>query len=209
MKKIGILILTIILLCGLSGCKNKENGSKGDNSEMESKVTNNVVIELTDGRKIYFELYPEIAPISVANFLKLVDEHYYDGVVFHRIIDGFMIQTGGYYLNGEGQLALKDQVPSIKGEFSANGVENNLLHTLGVVSMARATAMDSASSQFFICSADSPHLDGNYAAFGKVTDEESLKVVLEVSATPTVNIGYGLTDFPYPNIITIKTIRRA
>lgn len=172
-------------------------------------MQNKVVIELTDGRKINIELYPDIAPISVTNFLNLVDAHYYDGVIFHRIIDGFMIQTGGYYMNENNQLAEKETVATIKGEFSSNGVENNLKHTLGVVSMARANAMDSASSQFFICSATASHLDGSYAAFGKVCDEESLKVVLEVSATPTVNIGYGFTDFPYPNIITIKTIRRA
>ena len=89
---------------------------------------------------------------------------YYDGIIFHRIIDGFMIQTGGYYLE-DNSLSEAKEVPTIKGEFSANGVENNLKHTLGVVSMARANDMNSASSQFFICSADAPHLDGNYAAF--------------------------------------------
>lgn len=165
-----------------------------------------VIITLEDERQIKVELYPDVAPITVENFLKLVDQKYYDGVCFHRIIDGFMIQTGGYYLDGY-TLNEKEEVSSIKGEFSSNGVENDLLHTLGVISMARTDVKDSASSQFFICSADAPHLNGSYAAFGKVVDEESLKVVLEVSAVPTMNVGYGFANFPqFP--VVIKTIRR-
>ena len=201
MKKIFKLLIIVLALFCLTNCEK----NKKEDVNMDS---NKVVIEFTDGRKINIELYPDIAPISVENFLKLVDKHYYDGLIFHRIIYGFMIQTGGYYLE-DNSLSEAKEVPTIKGEFSANGVENNLKHTLGVVSMARANDKNSASSQFFICSADAPHLDGNYAAFGKVTDEESLKVVLEISATPTANIGYGFTDFPYPITPTIKTIRRA
>lgn len=183
---------------------NNNEEENGGSSEMNEPII--IVITLKDDRQIKVELYPDVAPITVANFLKLVDQEFYDGVCFHRVIPGFMIQTGGYYLD-EYTLNEKPEVESIKGEFSSNGVENDLLHTLGVISMARTSIKDSASSQFFICSADVPHLDGEYAAFGKVIDEESLKVVLEISAVPTMNIGYGFTDFPqFP--VEIKTIRR-
>ena len=183
---------------------NKEENENGGNEDMDEPVI--IVITLEDDRQIKVELYPDVAPITVANFLKLVDQKFFDGVCFHRVISGFMIQTGGYYLDGY-TLNEKEEVPSIKGEFASNGVENDLKHTLGVISMARTGVKDSASSQFFICSADAPHLDGEYAAFGKVIDEESLKVVLEVSAVPTMNIGYGFSDFPqFP--VVIKTIRR-
>lgn len=183
---------------------NKEENENGGNEDMNEPVI--IVITLEDDRQIKVELYPDVAPITVANFLKLVDQKFFDGVCFHRVIPGFMIQTGGYYLDGY-TLNEKEEVPSIKGEFASNGVENDLKHTLGVISMARTGVKDSASSQFFICSADAPHLDGEYAAFGKVIDEESLKVVLEVSAVPTMNIGYGFSDFPqFP--VVIKTIRR-
>ena len=126
-----------------------------------------VSILLRDGRKINCELYPEIAPISVKNFLDLVGKKFYDGLIFHRVIDKFMIQAGGYYIDNN-TLFDKEAPNTIKGEFSANGVENNLKHKLGILSMARSNDPNSASSQFFICSASSPHLDGNYAAFGRV-----------------------------------------
>ncbi len=183
---------------------NKEENENGGNEEMNEPVI--IVITLEDDRQIKLELYPDVAPITVANFLKLVDEKFFDGVCFHRVIPGFMIQTGGYYLDGY-TLSEKEEVPSIKGEFESNGVENDLKHTLGVISMARTSDKDSASSQFFICSADAPHLDGDYAAFGKTIDEESNKVVVEISVVPTMNIGYGFSDFPqFP--VVIKSIRR-
>lgn len=165
-----------------------------------------VKIILNDNREIYVELYSDIAPLSVENFLKLVDNKFYDGVVFHRIIDNFMIQTGGYYVDGN-TLKEKEEVPSIKGEFNSNGFNNPLKHELGVISMARTNDPNSASSQFFICASACPHLDGEYAAFGRTIDEESLKVVLEVSKVNTINIGYGFTDFP-EDVISIKTIQR-
>ena len=172
-------------------------------------------IWINDGKKIDIELYPEVAPISVANFLKLIDEHYYDGVVFHRVIKDFMIQTGGYYLeeikdeDGEIRNVIKDKTKTqcIKGEFKANGVKNSLKHQKGVISMARANDMNSASSQFFICSVDTPHLDGLYAAFGKVMDDESMKEVLKISLIPTTVVGRMFQDFPR-SIISIKTIER-
>ena len=165
-----------------------------------------VRIILDNEEKIDIELYPNIAPKSVENFLKLVEEKYFDGVCFHRVIENFMIQTGGYYLDGN-KLIDKEERETIKGEFKANGFVNNLKHNPGVISMARTSDMNSGSTQFFICSASTPHLDGQYAAFGKTVDDESLDSVLRVSKAPTVNVGAGLTDFPYPPI-SIKSIRR-
>lgn len=165
-----------------------------------------VVIELQDGREIKIELYEDIAPITVKHFLKLVDQNYYENVVFHRVIANFMIQAGGYAIK-DGSLVETANVDSIKGEFSSNGVKNDLKHTLGVISMARTNVNDSASSQFFICSADSPHLDGKYAAFGKVIDQESLNVVLSISFVETSNFYGILQNFPVEPIV-IKTIKR-
>ena len=124
-----------------------------------------VVIEMENGKKIKIELYPEIAPITCANFEKLVKEGFYDGLIFHRVISGFMIQGGDP--EGTGMGGAKE---NIKGEFAQNGVKNDLKHTRGVISMARSMMPDSASSQFFIMHKDAPHLDGGYAAFGKVTE---------------------------------------
>ena len=128
-----------------------------------------VNIEMANGKNIKIELYPDVAPITVANFEKLVKEGFYDGLIFHRVIPGFMIQGGdpeGSGMGGPGY--------SIKGEFNYNGVENNLKHSRGVLSMARAQHPDSAGSQFFIMHADAPHLDGQYAAFGKLVEGEDV-----------------------------------
>ena len=124
-----------------------------------------LVIEMENGDVMRGELYPEIAPITVENFEKLAGEHFYDGLTFHRVIPGFMIQGGCPRGNGTGGPGYQ-----IKGEFAANGVANDLKHTRGVLSMARAMDPDSAGSQFFVMVADAPHLDGQYAAFGKVTE---------------------------------------
>ena len=137
-----------------------------------------VVIEMENGKKIKLELYPEHAPITVANFEKLVKEGFYNGLTFHRVISGFMIQGG--CPDGTGMGGAKE---NIKGEFLANGVKNDLKHTRGVISMARSMMPDSASSQFFIMHEDAPHLDGNYAAFGKVI--EGIEVVDEIAAVET------------------------
>ena len=144
-----------------------------------------VTIEMENGGVIKAELYPEIAPNTVANFVTLVQSGFYDGLIFHRVIPGFMIQGGdpqGTGMGGPGY--------SIKGEFARNGFrQNNLRHTRGVLSMARSMMPNSAGSQFFITHADAPHLDGDYAAFGKVT--EGLDVVDAIAATPT-----GFQDRP-------------
>ena len=127
-----------------------------------------VCIEFTDGKKINLELFREYAPESVENFMALVKDGFYDGLCFHRVIREFMIQGGGFTQSG-GELIHKPAPRTIRGEFAANGVRNPLRHTPGVVSMARTPDPNSASSQFFICVEELPYLDGQYAAFGKVT----------------------------------------
>ena len=137
-----------------------------------------VTITMMNGDKMVAELYPEIAPISVNNFISLINKGYYDGLIFHRVIKGFMIQGGcpdGTGMGGPGY--------TVKGEFAQNGFENNLKHTEGVLSMARAMHPDSAGSQFFIMHKTSPHLDGAYAAFGKFI--EGMDVVNAIAETAT------------------------
>lgn len=136
------------------------------------------VITMANGKTMKGELYPEIAPQSVGNFIALANSGFYDGKIFHRVIPGFMIQGGdpkGTGMGGPGYC--------IKGEFAANGVQNPLKHTYGVLSMARSMMPDSAGSQFFIMTSDSPHLDGQYAAFGKVL--EGMETAEEIVNTPT------------------------
>ena len=137
-----------------------------------------IVIEMENGKEIKIELCPETAPITCANFEKLVKDGFYDGLIFHRVIPGVMIQGGDPLGNGMGGA---DE--NIIGEFSANGYKNDLKHTRGVISMARAFNPNSASSQFFIMHADAPHLDGQYAAFGKVT--EGMDTIDEIASIPT------------------------
>ena len=137
-----------------------------------------VTITMENGDVMKAELYPEIAPISVTNFIHLIQKGFYNGLIFHRVIKGFMIQGGCPDGNGMGGPGY-----SIKGEFAHNGVENNLKHTEGVLSMARAMHPNSAGSQFFIMHKTSPHLDGQYAAFGKIT--EGMDVVNKIAETST------------------------
>ena len=137
-----------------------------------------VTITMQDGGVIRAELYPETAPNTVNNFISLIKKGFYDGVIFHRVIPGFMIQGGDPTGTGTGGPGY-----DIKGEFSRNGFTNNLKHTAGVLSMARAMDPDSAGSQFFIMHEDAPHLDGQYAAFGKVT--EGMDVVDRIANTRT------------------------
>jgi len=152
------------------------------------------IIEMEGGGKMTLELYPEKAPITVENFERLANEGFYDGLIFHRVIKGFMIQGGdpeGTGMGGPGYC--------IKGEFAANGVQNDLKHTRGVISMARAMDPDSAGSQFFIMHENAPHLDGQYAAFGKMTD--GFDTLDEIATTKT---GWG--DRPMFDMV-IKSIR--
>ena len=155
-----------------------------------------ILITMENGDEIKAELYPEEAPKTVENFLKLVDEKFYDGLIFHRVIKGFMIQGGDP--TGTGMGGSKD---TIVGEFRANGFQNDLAHTRGVLSMARTNMPNSASSQFFIMHQDAPHLDGQYAAFGKVV--EGMEAVDKIASTKT-----NWQDKPLKDQ-RIKTIRRA
>lgn len=153
-----------------------------------------VTIEMENGDIMKGELYEDIAPITVENFEKLANDGFYDGLIFHRVIPGFMIQGGcpeGTGTGGPGH--------NIKGEFSSNGVKNDLKHTLGVLSMARAMHPDSAGSQFFIMVESAPHLDGNYAAFGKIT--EGVEHAIDIS-----KVERDRADKPFEPVV-IKTIR--
>ncbi len=152
-------------------------------------------IEMENGKTIKVELRPDVAPISVANFISLANRGFYNGLIFHRVIKDFMIQGGCPKGNGTGGPGY-----CIKGEFSANGVNNPIAHERGVISMARTSIPDSAGSQFFIVHADSPHLDGQYAAFGKVT--EGMDVVDEIAS---VRVDYN--DKPrQPQVIKSVTV---
>lgn len=165
-KRLYLLIAAALLLCmAIVGIVITEN-SRQDPQNIENTEENAMYyakMSIENYGDIILELDASTAPITVENFVTLVNEHFYDGLTFHRIISGFMIQGGDPNGNGTG-----GSKTNIKGEFSANGVKNDLRHTRGVISMARSSMPDSASSQFFIMHQDAPHLDGQYAAFGKV-----------------------------------------
>lgn len=160
-------------------------------------------IEIEDGGVINLDLYPEAAPITVANFVKLCKDGFYNGLCFHRVIDRFMIQGGGFVYDDERGLIPK-KAASIKGEFKSNGVDNALKHTVGTISMARTSDKNSASSQFFICVADTPHLDGEYAAFGRCSDANSVATAIRYGKTKTGR-WQMFTDLPFDPIV-IKSI---
>lgn len=170
MKKILCILLCLALsVFGLCGC-GKEESKKDTNTDTDSAVQSQahqkVKVTMQDGGEFTIELYPEYAPETCENFINLVESGFYNGLTFHRVIDGFMAQGGS--TDGVG---IKGSDKTIKGEFSANGFsQNTLSHQRGVVSMARAASYDSASSQFFICYGDCTFLDGQYAGFGKVVD---------------------------------------
>ncbi len=191
MKKLKYIILLILPILLLTGCsKDLTTGDiEGYHFEEVDEVTNYVKIVTNKDKVILLELYPDIAPITVANFQKLVSEKFYDGLIFHRVIEDFMIQGGDPLGTGYG-----GSDDTIKGEFSSNGVENNLKHEEGIISMARSDDnnpdttddLNSASSQFFICVNSNDnigYLDGNYAAFGKVI--AGYDNVLEISKVNT------------------------
>lgn len=176
-KKCKFILITILCLLCVVGC-NKEEQTDVITGKKE------VLIEVENYGDIEVELYADEAPITVANFLSLVEDGFYNGLTFHRIIDGFMIQGGDPLGNGTGGSS-----ETIKGEFSLNGVNNSIEHERGVISMARSESYDSASSQFFIVQQDSPHLDGAYAAFGKVT--KGMEVVDEICKNTKVEDSNG------------------
>ena len=173
--KILTILLSLSVLLSLCGCKKEE---------IVKSKTYTAVITVEKYGEIELELDGNTAPITVENFVKLARDGFYDGLTFHRVIDGFMIQGGDPRGNGTG-----GSKETIKGEFSANGVENSISHTRGVISMARSNHPDSASSQFFIMHKDSPHLDGYYAAFGHVT--KGIKVVDKIAENTPVTDDNG------------------
>ncbi len=167
----------------------------------ENKI--NVKMEFTDGGVINLELYPDVAPVTVANFVALAKSHFYDGLCFHRVIDKFMIQGGGFVFDNRKGLVSKN-AKTIKGEFSSNGVNNPLRHDKGVISMARTPDKNSASSQFFICVADAHFLDGDYAAFGRCSDEDSIATAVRYGKAKTGR-WQQFSDVPFMPIV-IKSV---
>ncbi len=162
-----------------------------------NETTEYVQITMESGKSLVIKLDPENAPITVRNFQKLVGEGFYNGLIFHRVIAGFMVQGGDP--TGTGMSGSKDK---IKGEFLMNGVRNTLSHKRGVISMARTNVPDSASSQFFICHADATFLDGQYAAFGKVV--EGIDVVDDIAAAPTDRMDKPLKDQRMKEVCFVK-----
>ena len=178
-----VLSLAVSLsLLALTGCG--ANTAKKGGLDKSDAV--HIKITLTNNKEIEADLYPHIAPKSVENFVNLIDKNYFDGLIFHRVIQGFMIQGGGFDESFYDGNFNSKETDTIKGEFASNGFKNELKHTRGVLSMARATDPNSASSQFFIMHEDAPHLDGDYAAFGEVT--KGMEVVDEIAAVKTIDI---------------------
>lgn len=187
-KKILTILLSCALLITLTAC-----GAKKNKNLYENKTK--IAIEIQSYGTIKAEVYPDVAPITVENFLNLVNEHYYDGLTFHRVLKDFMMQGGAN--NGT-----KRAVNKIKGEFQANGIENPLKHERGVLSMARGNDYNSATSGFFIVHKTYPSLDGNYAAFGKVT--EGLDIVDNICNNTPISNSNGIVLAEYQPVI--KTI---
>ncbi len=200
-KPLALIIVACCVVVGfVVGLVWGLNSKKQAAAAADPVATNHIEIEVRDYGTIKAELYGNIAPITVENFVKLAREGFYDGLTFHRIISGFMIQGGDPNGNGTGGSS-----QTIKGEFSANGVENPLKHTRGVLSMARSSLPDSASSQFFIMHQDAPHLDGQYASFGKVT--EGMDIVDAICQNTPVTDGNGtVTRENQPVITAIRVV---
>ena len=224
MKRIVSILLTALLLFAAVACTSAAANSTGsteltgkteetaaktteapaaetpeepEKNEEDTNVNNNPIVTITmkDGGVMKLELYPDVAPNTVKNFISLANAGFYDGLIFHRIIAGFMIQGGGY---NEGGYPVEPGY-SIKGEFTSNGFKNDLKHTRGVISMARTMVPDSAGAQFFIMHEDAPHLDGEYAAFGMLL--EGFDVLDRIATTRT---GYNDVPVVFPVIESIR-----
>ena len=207
MRKLLSICLAALLVLSLAGCGKTSvvgitttSKAPAANEESQGVGTHHAEIDIQDYGTITVELDGDIAPITVQNFMDLANDGFYDGLTFHRIIAGFMMQGGDPNGNGTG-----GSENTIKGEFSANGVENSLSHTRGAISMARSQAYDSASSQFFICHADSTFLDGQYACFGYVTDGMDVVDAVCEAAQPTDGNGTIPAD-QQPVITAIRVI---
>ncbi|MEV5029074.1 peptidylprolyl isomerase [Paenibacillus sp. LPE1-1-1.1] len=214
-KRLGMMLLLSLILIVVAGCGGTKTPNNGETTGSNGGTANTttpteapvedgpallgpdkhpvVTIQLSNDKIIKLELYPEVAPNSVNNFISLINKSFYDGVIFHRVIPGFMIQGGDPDGTGTGGPGY-----SIPGEFNSNGFENKLKHTRGILSMARTNDPDTAGSQFFIMVADAPSLDNEYAAFGKVT--EGMEAVDEI-----VNQAKGANDRP-DNPISMKKV---
>ena len=223
MKKIISILLSLTIFMAMTACGNNTDEAKNqdtqnqtqteqtaepekeqaDNKEESSELyadAISVTIELENEAVMKGELYPNLAPKTVENFVKLAKDNFYNGLIFHRVIEGFMIQGGGY----DTSLNPKE-TEAIEGEFEANGFKNPLKHTKGVLSMARTQDPNSASSQFFIMQETAPHLDGQYAAFGRIT--EGLEYIDEIATAKTGNDPkYGMSDYPIEEQFVIKSI---
>lgn len=184
---ISISLLFLLAACGQDEADQTEETNEPSNYPEDVEENPVVTITMENDTQITAELYPEIAPNTVANFVSLVEDGFYDGLIFHRVIPGFMIQGGDPEGNGTGNPGY-----AIPGEFSSNGFENDLEHERGVLSMARSQDPDSAGSQFFIMTELSPHLDGDYAAFGKVT--EGMEVADEIVSAERDDMDKPLED---------------
>ncbi|MEL5989009.1 peptidylprolyl isomerase [Kurthia gibsonii] len=212
-SKYGLLLFMVMaLIAMLAACSSDKKESKEElETNYASEVKENPIVTITmeDNQKIQMELYPKKAPNTVANFISLIKKGTYDGTIFHRVIPDFMIQGGDPDGNGTGGPGYE-----IKGEFSKNGFDNDLKHTRGVVSMARSQNNDSAGSQFFIMVADTPSLDGDYAAFGKVTSgmdvvDQIVKVERDGSDKPNKDqkmkkVEVDTKGFDYPEPVKVK-----
>ena len=197
-----IAIAVVAVLLVVAGILMLNGNSTSDHPATTLTGTHYVQIDVQDYGTITAELYADTAPITVTNFMNLVDEGFYNGLTFHRIISGFMIQGGDPLGNGTGGSS-----EQIKGEFAQNGVKNDLAHTRGVLSMARSSMPNSASSQFFIMHQDAPHLDGSYAAFGKVLT--GMEVVDAICQNTPVTDGNGtVAKGNQPVITAIKRIEK-
>ena len=200
MKKICALLLAFILIIALAGCKNQKNKKEKTIKEEKTEIVKdyNIVIKIKDYGTIEATLDGKAAPITVKNFVSLINEKFYDGLTFHRIIKGFMIQGGDPMGNGTG-----GSDNNIKGEFKANGYNNPISHQRGVLSMARSQDYNSASSQFFIMQKDNTSLDGQYAAFGKVT--KGIEIVDKICDNVKVEDNNGtVKDKNQPIITSIR-----
>ena len=198
----GVLSLSLLTGCnsGKEETKKEEQTSKSETVNLEDQETVQAEIKVKDYGTIMVDLYPEIAPITVENFVKLAEDGFYDGLTFHRVMKGFMIQGGDPKGDSTGGAE-----ETIKGEFSKNGVENPLSHKRGVVSMARSQMPDSASSQFFIVHEDSTYLDGEYAAFGCVT--EGMDVVDKICEEATGQDQNGMLPKESQPVIESITVK--
>ena len=204
-KTTALALATLVLTVGLlTGCAKDGTQAEDFHAGYTDLLTGKYYVEMTiqDKGIIKLELDADAAPITVTNFVKLVEEGFYDGIGFHRIINGFMMQGGDPAGTGGGGSA-----ETIKGEFKSNGYDNPIMHNRGVISMARTNDPNSASSQFFIMHQDAPHLDGEYAAFGRVT--EGLEIVDDICEnTPVLDGNGSVAENDRPVIESVKMIER-